>query len=652
MVDYACSIFLFVFVATVFYYYYNGVYLRKLYPYNTFLLNPDFHFSDFYDMLMITQHLDPYRDSTRSIYPPFANLFMYGWSMLPTTWSLAAFVILPWMGLFILVQTILRPLGLFAVISVFLALFVSSFPFLFNFDRGNTESYLALLMGIFLCVYGAKGRLASWIACGALAVAISLKIIPLLFCFLYFKDRRWRELAMVFVTMMILNGLCLFALKGDPLENARLFLGMLAVAQELSAQVLSFAGFSASLYDGLRIAAIVTHERMFAIWVLDHYLLLEILLLILASAKLWFGRFVIWESAVCLSALGCLLPTISNDYKLCVLISTGLVVLLDRGATRRSYRMLVLALIVFACAPKNWIVLLPGEIRGDIGLGTVLTPLSLVALVLLIICANAAWRLTPRSGQQPDRVFSRELSLRHLRVSRLVAAVVMLTGWFAGVLLLLNNPGRNPRSFEIVSPVVYNSRDSRGPIPVSDLEQPPGRVFLYNLECRMRFRPDSPGEISDLFATSSGVWALRIEYTPASFLPGATEGVLTLVHERGPGSAFTHAVSQEVHVNQVNDLAIYIRDMTVLEVFMNSRVVLSTVLPSDSQFRFDGLRVGGQFDGTHAFKGDIQIDALKVSAMELSTANRKPMLIAAGLAFSLSLLALSFLCWSFRPMAP
>jgi len=641
VVEFASAVFLLIFIATISFYYATGAYLGMGYPYSTFLLSPVYHFSDFFDMQRITQGLSPYTDSTRSIYPPFANLFMYCTTALPPGWSLAAFMVIPWVGLLVLVRLVLRSMGWFLVFLVFLALYLTSYPILFNFDRGNSEIYIALLVGIFLSAYEQKGQTARGIAVVALALAISLKIVPAVFCFLYFKDRRWRDLISVFLAIILLNVLCLFAFKGGPWLNALLFLGMLGTAQDLSAEVLSFAGFSVSLYDGLRIAALWMNERLFAVWVFDNYLAIEILLLVVVCVRLWLGRFMIWESALCLASLACLLPTISNDYKLCLFISAGLLVLLDRGTTRRSYRFWVLALVACVCAPKNWIVVLPGEVRGDIGSGTVLTPLFLVLLILLIVGSRAEWRLLHCDRQTTGPM---RWALGHIRIMRWVSAIAMLGGWTASVLLLCANPARDIRKLSLQEPVVYTCHAPEGPVLVSSLTQVPGRVFLYNLDCRLSFRPERQCPPGDLFATAPGICALRVEYRPRD-----EGGALVLVHERGPGLCFEHNLAR-VEVERPTNLVIRMKELGVLEVLVNGQNVFprQVKVPADSRFRFDGLRVGGLFEGTQPFLGDIRFESLQADAMVVRKGDRKPMLVVAALGMVLALLGMGFLCWSAR----
>jgi Glycosyltransferase family 87 len=175
-------------------------------------------FRAFYLAASATQNnLDPYRNNvdidekyadgvsdrmeSRFIYPPSALFFFAPFSKLPYKYAKFIFggVVALLMG-GLLTFFYMRFSGLMAV---FLALFVS-FPMMANVDTGQTDILiLALLLAAFYLEDG-------WMAGMCLAVAISIKLAPILAIGWFLGQRRWRTTGW---SLLVSGCLTLFAVK-------------------------------------------------------------------------------------------------------------------------------------------------------------------------------------------------------------------------------------------------------------------------------------------------------------------------------------------------------------------------------------------------------------------------------------------------------
>jgi len=175
----------------------------KSYPFSTFLFRPEDRFMDFVHFWEQCKDLNPYLSvaptATRP-YFPFAYLINYLFMFESEKFSFALFF-----GIWIFVVAvfsykILEKLQCSAVWIFYFLGFLFSYAFLFTVDRGNPEiMILPLLMAfIYNYLWGSKKIAALLLAC-----AISMKLTPLLFLLLYFKDRRYKEAVHVVLLSLI-----------------------------------------------------------------------------------------------------------------------------------------------------------------------------------------------------------------------------------------------------------------------------------------------------------------------------------------------------------------------------------------------------------------------------------------------------------------
>lgn len=221
-----------------------GVYLHKPYPFNTFLCCPNINFSDIHDEIFNTKDLHPYilepeQRRTFSQYFPFAFIFLYPFSLISVKATFAIFIITLISAMLFgnyyffrekNIQNFSERIDLYRNVFVFSFL---TFPFLFEIDRANLESYMFIFEIIFLLFY-LRGKL--YYAAIFLSFSAAMKLYPGVLFFLFLKDKKYKEFIFGSVLTLVLSIVSLAMMKGSMAANIQ---GML---NEISIGKFYFAG--------------------------------------------------------------------------------------------------------------------------------------------------------------------------------------------------------------------------------------------------------------------------------------------------------------------------------------------------------------------------------------------------------------------------
>ncbi len=110
---------------------------------------------------------------------------------------------------------------------LFSVLILTSAPFVFMFERANNIIIVLICMLIFFGAYKSEKRLYRELSLAALAVAIAVKIYPIVFCAVLLKDKRIKDLLKVALYSLLLFILPFFIFY-DGFESMKLLLANLA----------------------------------------------------------------------------------------------------------------------------------------------------------------------------------------------------------------------------------------------------------------------------------------------------------------------------------------------------------------------------------------------------------------------------------------
>jgi len=219
--------------------------------------------------------------------------------------------------LFVIWATMLRLRGLSRLKQLLFLMFIVlfSYPFLFTFDRGNLEFYLMISLGVFFLFYESQDSGLRNLACCGLACAIALKIYPVLLLLLLIKDRRVIDCLKVLLICEVLTvgAACMFV--GGAQTAMIDFKGMLTETDQLVKDQLAYAHGNAGIFYGVVVILKTLCYDTALSWFYAHYWILAAALLLVYSVLILRSDLALWESALCVTSLMCLLPSLSNDYR-------------------------------------------------------------------------------------------------------------------------------------------------------------------------------------------------------------------------------------------------------------------------------------------------------------------------------------------------
>lgn len=365
------------------YYYWQTVYLSRSYPYNTFLCVPWDRFTDYSNMVLMCADLNPYHTGSQSGYPPFGNFFFYLFSFLPVSFGFALFVTLPLFYLASTVFRLLQGLPTFFRFTASLA-FLFAYPVLFAFDRGNLDLWIMSALGLFLEFYESPSKRLRDLSVVGLAVAISLKIYPAPFLLLLLKERRYLDSFKVVVLIGFLTIFSASAFNGGAATAIVDFLRMLSTTGNEVKGRLLYASSNVGMFYAADIVFAKTALPAASDLLKGAYSIFSLCFLAFFLSLVAVSRLRAWASATCIAAVVCLVPSLSNDYRLLLLLMP-LLMLINSRTPWNATHLAILCVFGLLLVPKNYLLLLPGVERGDIGISSILNPLLLIALLVLAL---------------------------------------------------------------------------------------------------------------------------------------------------------------------------------------------------------------------------------------------------------------------------
>lgn len=369
------------------YYYWQAVYLGRGFPYNTFLCIPKDRFTDFDNMVAMCAQLNPYHTGTHSGYPPFANYFFFLFSNLPLPIGFAIFVAVPLLYLASAVNRQLDGVPAFYRYTASLV-FLVTYPVLFAIDRGNLDLWIMAALGLFLEFYDSRSRRLKDLSVVGLGAAIALKLYPAPFLLLLLKDRRYLDAFKVLVLAGLLTVFASSTFSGGAATAAGDFLRMLSTTDNEVKGRLLYASSNVGMFYAVQIV-LTKLDMPAAVEVLKStYSVLALCFLGFFLSLVTVSRMRAWASAVCIAAVVCLVPSLSNDYRL-VLFLVPLLMLVNCRTPHEGPYLGILAILGLLLVPKNYLLLMPDVERGDIGIASILNPVLLIALLVLVLRAEA-----------------------------------------------------------------------------------------------------------------------------------------------------------------------------------------------------------------------------------------------------------------------
>lgn len=391
---------LFVVVATslsVGYHYVASAYYNHGYPYDTFLLDPAHHFSDYYLVYRDAKDFHP-KESSNVVYSPLLHLLMTALLVFPATVGFVAMIAI---FLAVLIAVIWRwvtagDMDVGSRLQQTFILVALSYPVLFLLDRGNLEMVIFVLLAAFFWLYYARGSRWAWIP---LALAIAGKYYWVTLLLLPLSDRNVRQavyavLGAVFAS--VVSGLVLAWTSGYTL--AAVFHDTLSTLSRRGNAYGSYLSIqhAHTLWGTLQLVNRLSDYRLSGIPNLDSgYFYISVCVFLLVAYNVLVRDLAPWRKVTVLVAATLLLPFESFDYTL-VHLYFPLAMLLCAARPSRGAR-LSLALIAVCLVPMAYYYFRLVGWQSDISISVFVYSAALIGLIVVPLITGERERSSWRS---------------------------------------------------------------------------------------------------------------------------------------------------------------------------------------------------------------------------------------------------------------
>jgi hypothetical protein len=324
-----------------------------------FFRGADDFFADFFNILLYNAGRDPYFGTNtvveyRGSYLPLSYLILYPFSQLDNfgmmtlqdAWNSKLALMSAFLYNSFLVYLLIMSLNMickkFHVSSSILISLVLSYIFFYSVERANIIILSAAFTGFFICYYDSKNKYERVLAAISLAMAATLKIYPVLFGFLYFQKKQYREiilsasltLSLIFLPFLFFkNG---FAGFPEIFSNLRLLNNILDVY--FVTERFSFAHFVFFILAMLEFPPRIIEPCTSIVQISEYFLCsISIIFSVLVGNK--------WLKISLVTMTVLFLPAISSLY--CGLYAFPMIVLFFSTLEERSKSFNIFTLIVF-----------------------------------------------------------------------------------------------------------------------------------------------------------------------------------------------------------------------------------------------------------------------------------------------------------------
>jgi len=345
------------FAGIVVYYYWMGMFLGKGFPFNTPLNGPINRFGDFYGPFS-NWAVSQFREINYGlVYFPSTYLILDALSWVGNGNPYTAFAIFEslfciFMVFYIYKNTKIHDSFLLSTQNI-IAFTVMSYPFLFTFATGNLEAIIFVLLASFLLLYQKGEFVKSAIPLG---FAISMKAIPGIFLILLIADKKYKEILIVVLVIIIAFVTPLVIFDGGFNTGISDYFYRLTASQDMYFDLMVISGngnaFGHSILNSLRI--ILTSFPPIAS-IATIYLSIVIIFLIGITFYLLKYESVLWKKVMIIVSAICLFPLTSTDYKLLhFLLPLFLLINHNDLPSEKKMNKLYLVLITLILVPKHY----------------------------------------------------------------------------------------------------------------------------------------------------------------------------------------------------------------------------------------------------------------------------------------------------------
>jgi len=393
----ASAIILIGFFSAVFFHYFMGAYMNKPYPWNTFLFIPSDGFNDFFSMLRINHHLNPYffNSDIHSNYYPFANIIFYIFSLSHKTYEWVSF------SFFLLIFTI--PFALLNrhylsngsksnLINMLIFTFLT-LPFLITIDRGNIESWVFLCTALFI-YYFQKNK--SIPACIFLSMAIAMKLFPAIFLILFVTEKKYKEIGFTLLFTSFISVVSLSLFQNGFFNNLHFVLSGFGVSNWELFGNNNYLRRGVSLFTIVKIWLINTNHihSINMPSVISIYVKISLIIFGLIALYIYFIEKEFWKRVTLIVCPMLFLPHMSADYRLLYIFIP--LYLYVNNETKTKLDLFYLLALVLLLIPKDYWYLqgfLTDSGKADYSINNTINTSILVIMTVVIMASGLNVRI-------------------------------------------------------------------------------------------------------------------------------------------------------------------------------------------------------------------------------------------------------------------
>jgi len=380
-------------IAIIFHFIFNA---NKGYPFDTFLFLPTDRFNDFYgpSEAPSINNFNPYFHQSYSdngLYLPIGYYFIWIFSIFGRPLSLFMFLSLLTYLTYKLSFLSLPELPTKLKIKTVFLISLLSYGFIYAIDRANVEPYLACCIFAFFYFYKKNNLHLSALF---IAVAAAAKIYPILFILIFISDKKYKESLYTIIYMVLLVLLPLFVLKGGFINNLNY---ILTGFEPLESSIIngnvydgtsSFMQQGISLFSGIKFLNIKLGLNIINLFF--YYKIIVLIITITISSIVLLLENELWKKAFLLTAIILILPHISFDYKLTLLLPCIYLYISADNINSNNIKKTKKISFLFGILliPKAYYYLenfiSPGTYKYDVPVSTIITPIIILYLIFII----------------------------------------------------------------------------------------------------------------------------------------------------------------------------------------------------------------------------------------------------------------------------
>ena len=369
-----------------------GFYVGKSYPFNSFLHNPAIVFSDIHDEVFNTKDLHPYQLApserhTISVYFPFAFIFIYPFSLISVKTTFIIFL-LTFIGTLVAANYYFLKEENTDKVSLLRNVFIFSFltfPFLFEIDRANIESFVFIFSVIFLLLYQRK---KTYLAAIFLSFATAMKIYPGVLFFLLLKDKKYKEFIFGAFFTLAISLISLAMMRGSFVDNFHGLISESNTGKLFFGTTIAPIGIvqSSTLFGLIKIFIILLNLDLMNH--LDKVFMYFSVLTIFVGIGLYFYLMRendLWKIVLILTCCTLLFNYVSFAYRMIHLFIPLWLFLNHKEKSK--YDLQYCFLFALLLIPMGYRIF-PHAMHGSYDIAAVLNPLLMISLIVLIIKEN------------------------------------------------------------------------------------------------------------------------------------------------------------------------------------------------------------------------------------------------------------------------